>query len=45
VFDKQRFPTPPALFTIDELGGWDKVKDEFFDEENGIVTEIQREDG
>jgi sulfate/thiosulfate-binding protein len=45
VFDKQRFPTPPALFTIDELGGWDKAKDEFFDEENGIVTEIQREDG
>ena len=44
VFDKEKFPTPPTLFTIDDLGGWDKVSTEFFDE-SGIVTEIQRENG
>ena len=26
-----KFPTPPQLFTIDYLGGWTKVKNEFFD--------------
>jgi sulfate transport system substrate-binding protein len=45
VFDKEKFPTPKSLFTIDDLGGWDKVSTEFFDEANGIVTEIQRENG
>ncbi len=34
------FPTPPGLFTIDELGGWSAVKKEFFDPENGKVTKI-----
>ena len=45
VFDKSKFPTPPGLFTIDDVGGWGEAKDKFFDEENGIVTEIQREAG
>jgi sulfate transport system substrate-binding protein len=45
VFDKNKFPTPASLFTIDDVGGWDEAKDKFFDEENGIVTEIQREAG
>jgi sulfate/thiosulfate transport system substrate-binding protein len=35
------FPTPQTLVTIDQLGGWSKVNDEFFDEENGIVTKIE----
>jgi sulfate transport system substrate-binding protein len=45
VYDKAKFPTPKSQFTIEEFGGWDKVSTEFFDEENGIVTEIQRENG
>jgi sulfate transport system substrate-binding protein len=40
-----RFPTPPDLFTIADLGGWDKVTTEFFDPENGKVAEIERELG
>ena len=31
-----KFPTPPQLFTIDYLGGWTKVKDEFFDPSDGL---------
>jgi sulfate transport system substrate-binding protein len=38
----QDFPEPPGLFTIDDLGGWDKVLATFFDEENGVVTDIER---
>jgi sulfate/thiosulfate transport system substrate-binding protein len=44
VFDanKDKFPTPPDLFTIADLGGWDKVSTEFFDPENGSVAEIEQ---
>jgi sulfate/thiosulfate transport system substrate-binding protein len=34
------FPTPPGLFTIDDLGGWPAVRSRFFDPENGAVTRI-----
>jgi sulfate transport system substrate-binding protein len=34
------FPTPTTLVTIDQLGGWSKVNDEFFGD-NGIVTKIE----
>lgn len=34
------FPTPPGLFTIDDLGGWSSIRKEFFDPENGKVTKI-----
>ncbi len=37
-----KFPTPPDLFTIDDLGGWDKVTTDFFDPENGSVAEIEK---
>jgi sulfate/thiosulfate transport system substrate-binding protein len=40
-----QFPQPTNLFTIDEFGGWDVVADEFFDDENGSIFEIQRELG
>jgi sulfate/thiosulfate-binding protein len=40
-----KFPTPPNLFTIEDFGGWTKVADEFFDEENGSVFKIQEELG
>ena len=39
------FPTPPGLFTIDDLGGWATVKKEFFDPENGSVDEDLRGPG
>ncbi len=35
------FPTPPDLATIDgDLGGWSKVRTDFFDPENGTITAI-----
>lgn len=43
--DPKQFPTPEDLFTIDEFGGWEKVNDEFFDDETGSVAEIERELG
>jgi len=43
--DEKQFPTPEDLFTIDEFGGWEKVNDEFFDDETGSVAEIEKELG
>ena len=43
--NRDKFPEPSALFTIDKFGGWDKVETDFFDEENGSIFEIQRELG
>jgi sulfate transport system substrate-binding protein len=40
-----QFPTPPQLFTIEYLGGWTKVKDEFFDPDNGSITKIEQAAG
>lgn len=37
-----KFPDPKDLFTIDDLGGWDTVTDQFFDPESGSVAEIER---
>jgi len=39
-----QFPTPPNLFTIEDLGGWKKVAKEFFETEGspGIVTKIEQ---
>jgi sulfate transport system substrate-binding protein len=39
--DPSKFPTPPGLFTIASLGGWDKVNTEFFDPSNGSITKIE----
>jgi sulfate/thiosulfate transport system substrate-binding protein len=39
------FPQPPTLFTIEDVGGWDEVQDRFFDREEGIFADIQRELG
>ncbi len=43
VFDqnKDKFPTPPDLFTIDDLGGWDQVTTDFFDPEAGSIAKIE----
>jgi sulfate transport system substrate-binding protein len=43
--DPKEFPSPPELFKISKFGGWSKVKDEFFDEEEGSVAEIESELG
>jgi len=39
------FPDPPGLFTIDDLGGWDKVNDDFFDVEHGSIAKIEEDAG
>jgi sulfate transport system substrate-binding protein len=43
--DPERYPQPATLFTIAEFGGWDKVMDDFFDREEGVMAEIQRDLG
>ncbi|ADB53326.1 extracellular solute-binding protein [Conexibacter woesei] len=43
--NRARFPTPSGLFTIDDLGGWSRVNDEFFDIENGSIAKIEEEAG
>ena len=40
------FPTPTKLFTIDDtFGGWSKANKEFFDEDKGLVPEVQKQTG
>ncbi len=39
------FPQPSGLFTIDDLGGWSKVSDKFFDPDKGIMGKIERKVG
>lgn len=45
LLDEQKFPLPQDLFDIAEFGGWEKVTDEFFDEESGKVAAIEKELG
>jgi sulfate/thiosulfate transport system substrate-binding protein len=47
VFDKNKskFTDPSDIFTIDSLGGWDKVAAKFFDPTNGIVTGFEQDLG
>ena len=40
-----QFPTPPQLFTIASLGGWTKVKDQFFDPAKGSIIKIEQAAG
>ena len=42
---KSEFPNPPGLFTIDDLGGWEKVDEELFDIEGGKIAAIEEEAG
>lgn len=40
------FPTPTTLMTIDDdFGGWGEANTKFFDEEEGIITQIQADTG
>jgi sulfate transport system substrate-binding protein len=43
--NKDTFPDPPGLFTIEDFGGWDKVNDELFDVEQGEVAKIEEAAG
>ncbi|HYX78392.1 MAG TPA: extracellular solute-binding protein [Solirubrobacterales bacterium] len=43
--NKDKFPTPPGLFDVASLGGWEKVNSEFFDPENGSVAKIEQDLG
>ena len=45
VVDEKRYPDPKGLFKIDRFGGWKVVKDRFFDPEEGLVAEIERDLG
>lgn len=45
LLDKEKFPVPTGLFTIEDFGGWDKVATDFFDEENGSIAKINQELG
>jgi sulfate/thiosulfate-binding protein len=38
------YPTPQKLITVDSIGGWDKVNEQFFGD-NGIVTTIESASG
>ena len=35
------FPTPKTLLTVDGLGGWKTLTDDFFDPTSGIITKIE----
>jgi sulfate transport system substrate-binding protein len=43
--NKDRFPDPRTLATIDDLGGWSKVDDELFDPEKGAIAKIEEAAG
>ncbi len=43
--NKDKFPTPKGLFTIDKFGGWEKVDEELFDPEKGKIAKIEEEAG
>ena len=43
--DKSKFPTPSKLFTIDDLGGWTKVNDRFFDPQKGVLVAVEQSKG
>jgi sulfate/thiosulfate-binding protein len=40
-----RFPKPAGLFTIDQLGGWTKVTNDFFDPTKGALVSVEQSKG
>lgn len=45
LLDKQKYPVPPGLFTINEFGGWDAVVAEFFEDKTGSIFKIVQDLG
>ena len=43
--NKDKFPTPSGLFTIDDLGGWETIDTELFDPEKGDIAKIEEDAG
>lgn len=43
--NRSRFPNPPGLFTIEQLGGWRTVNRTLFDVERGAITKIEQSAG
>lgn len=41
----ERFPAPSGLFTIADLGGWPKVKKEFFDPAGSVMADVEKSIG
>ncbi|MFI0480201.1 sulfate ABC transporter substrate-binding protein [Actinomadura sp. 9N215] len=41
----EKFPRPAGLFTINDLGGWKTVSDEFFDPKGSIMAEVEKSIG
>jgi sulfate/thiosulfate transport system substrate-binding protein len=37
---RDQFPVPMKLWTIADLGGWDKVDPQLFDKNNGSITQV-----
>lgn len=37
----EKFPTPSGLFTVQSLGGWSKIDEQFFEPGTGVVTKIE----
>ena len=42
---KSRFPDPPKVTTIGDLGGWSKVDEDLFDPEKGSIAKIEEDAG
>jgi sulfate transport system substrate-binding protein len=40
-----KFPTPSALFTIADLGGWTAVTKDFFDTTTGVMADVEKSIG
>ncbi|MEU5992365.1 sulfate ABC transporter substrate-binding protein [Spirillospora sp. NPDC047418] len=38
----EKFPAPSGLFTIADLGGWPKVKKEFFDPKGSVMADVEK---
>jgi sulfate transport system substrate-binding protein len=43
--DPAKFPKPAGLFTIDQLGGWTAVTNEFFDATKGALVAVEQSKG
>ena len=37
-----QFPAPQTMWTVDDLGGWEVVEPQLFDEDSGAITRIYR---
>lgn len=43
--NKDKFPTPKTLTTIDDLGGWSKLNVDLFDPEKGSIAKLEEQKG